>query len=96
MTPKIGDWVRIERDDPAKGTWSRYEGRTGLIVTKGQASQEWGVVFAEAAHGHPVYFLASEMTPRDRPKNSEKLRAAYQGVRDRLFADSSRLWRNSA
>ncbi|BBX04315.1 hypothetical protein BST36_17360 [Mycolicibacterium moriokaense] len=35
MTPRVGDRVRIERDEtryPSKGTWPRFRGKVGTVV----------------------------------------------------------------
>ncbi len=46
--PKVGDRVRVERDEtiyPSKGTWPKFRGKTGTIVEVNLG--EYGVVFTK-------------------------------------------------
>lgn len=43
---KIGTRVRVERDEtkyPPKGTWPRFRGKTGTLVSRN--GDEYGVIF---------------------------------------------------
>jgi hypothetical protein len=49
-TPRVGDRVRIQRDEnlyPAKGTWSQFRRKTGTVVEINLG--EYGVVFAKVS-----------------------------------------------
>lgn len=55
QAPRVGDRVRIERDEtvyPSKGTWPQFRGRVGTVVEinrdrKRPHLTEWGVVFGK-------------------------------------------------
>ena len=50
---KVGDPVRCERDEVmyrSKGTWPRYWGRVGTVVTLNGIDDEIGVVFGSTCH----------------------------------------------
>ena len=75
----IGDRVRCQREAPAKGTWSRYDGREGTIVSinrqtfpSGKFHVEYGVSFTidpqattkrVADDRAEAWFLPSELVP---------------------------------
>lgn len=64
-----GDSVICERDAPAMGTWRRYAGRRGFVVTstRGGGHVEYGVTFEDRYRGQDAraeaWFLASELRP---------------------------------
>ena len=76
--PRIGDRVRIERDEtvyPSKGTWPQFRGKTGTIVMINRDRErphltEYGVVFgAVRQRGNgtttgyaPTWFKRHEMS----------------------------------
>lgn len=55
--PKVGDVVRVERDEsryPSRGTWPQFRGRVGTVVEVNRDSKrphltEYGVVFEQVA-----------------------------------------------
>lgn len=75
--PRVGDRVRIERSAPSRGTWPRWQGRTGTVGvinrdSKRPAATEYGVVFGAtrqradrdggiAYSESPTWFLGSEL-----------------------------------
>lgn len=81
MTVKIGTRITVTRDEtrwPSRGSWPRWRGRTGTVVSgtslEGSAC-EYGVVFGAVAQhpdgkphacgsDSPVYFLRHELSPR--------------------------------
>lgn len=70
----VGDWVRCERTAPAKGSWRRYVGKVGRVVTFNRMAKEWGVRFT-ASHNDPVvWFLKSELVTAKRPRNAPDVR----------------------
>ncbi len=69
----IGDWVRCERAEPAKGTWRRYAGTVGRVVSYNRQAREWGVRFT-ASHNDPVtWFRKSELVVTSRPRNAPEI-----------------------
>lgn len=75
--PQRGDRVRVERDEqrwPSRGTWPRYRGREGTVVTVNRTDREYGVAFGsvrERANGSlsgsdvVTWFRAHELTVLD-------------------------------
>jgi hypothetical protein len=76
--PKVGDRVRVERDEtryPSKGTWPRFRGKTGTVVEVNNGPggpTEYGVVFRTApagpwrkwwSGGEATWFKLHELTP---------------------------------
>jgi hypothetical protein len=72
--PAVGTIVRVERDEtryPPKGTWARYRGRVGRVVTihrehfpSGRVYVEIGVCWALNDHRHgqaDSWFLPTEV-----------------------------------
>lgn len=74
----VGDRVRVERDEaryPAKGSWSRFRGRTGTVVEVNRDRRfpeltEHGVVFRNVrtdakrwSGDDVVWFKAGELRP---------------------------------
>jgi hypothetical protein len=68
VKPKVGDVVRIERDEtrfPSRGSWPQFRGRTGTVVEVNRDRNnalrtEFGVVFGSVTQrrdrpGAPVY-----------------------------------------
>lgn len=53
MMPKVGDKVRLERDEtkhPIRGSWRRYRGKTGTVVEinrAGKGPTEFAVAFGK-------------------------------------------------
>lgn len=77
----VGDWVRCEREAPAKGTWHRYDGRTGRIVRWNEIGGEFGVAFTAYGSEPPTWFLPSELVRIDKPENAPAIRtSAEHGV----------------
>ncbi len=77
-TPRVGDRVRIERDEvryPSKGTWPRFRGKTGTVVEINDGPggpTEYGVIFRTApagpwrkwwSGGEATWFTLHEITP---------------------------------
>jgi hypothetical protein len=56
---KVGDKVRIERDEtrhPSRGTWPQFRGKTGTVVEinrAGRGPTEYGVCFTKVSPGGP-------------------------------------------
>lgn len=57
--PRKGDRVRIHRDRPARGSWARYAGRTGTVVTVNLG--EYGVSFTNKDNQVDSWFLRDEV-----------------------------------
>lgn len=71
------DWVRCERDQekyPGKGTWSKYEGRIGRIVTVNQMDGEYGVRFTNNHSEAITWFLPYELVAVDQPVGAPNIR----------------------
>lgn len=78
-----GHWVRIERAEPARGTWSRYAGRHGRIVAVNSVDAEFGVVFTASGGERPTWFRRNEIISIDTPPKAPRitLRAERNGGR---------------
>lgn len=66
MTFKIGDRVRAEREAPARGSWSRYAGKTGWVQEvrrpgKDKTYIEIGVKFTKSRNKSQAWFLPEEL-----------------------------------
>jgi hypothetical protein len=57
----VGDSVRCERATPARGTWRRYSGRTGIVVAINARDGEYGVSFTDDAGHVDAWFLLTEL-----------------------------------
>ncbi len=69
----VGDWVRCERTAPAKGSWRKYAGKVGRVISHNRSAKEWGVRFT-ASHNDPVtWFLKSELVVAKRPRNAPEI-----------------------
>ena len=44
---RVGDTVRCERAEPAKGTWSRYAGREGTVIALNRERFPNGTTYVE-------------------------------------------------
>ncbi len=71
----VGDRVRCERQAPARGTWSRFAGRTGTVVSINVSRSvngspdgvEIGVKFTAGTNGQPdAWFLPAGFVAVDR------------------------------
>jgi hypothetical protein len=65
---KVGDQVRVERDErwwPSRGSWPRYRGRVGTVVTR----RHFGEIGVRFGAGHVLsYFRPHELVPADAPE----------------------------
>ena len=66
--PRVGDRVRIERDEamhPSRGTWRQWRGRTGTVVAintdRRPVATEYGVTFGTRERAD-AWFLRHELT----------------------------------
>lgn len=77
MQLKRGEWIRCERDLnrwPSKGTWPRYEGRIGRIITINGVDSEYGVRFT-ANHDEPTtWFKEHELVRVPEPAGAPNIR----------------------
>ena len=46
-TLKVGDKVRCQREEPAKGTWKNYDGREGTVVSINNQTFPDGTTYVE-------------------------------------------------
>jgi hypothetical protein len=71
---KVGDRVRMNRAEPARGSWDRYDGREGYVTAvnrqtfpDGRTYVELGVSFLpnvnRTRRGSEVWFRADELVP---------------------------------
>jgi hypothetical protein len=81
---RLGEWVRCERAEPAKGTWHLYAGRVGRIVTINRSAGEYGVAF-DAADDRTTWFRADELITVARPRNARAITTANE--RRQIAAD---------
>lgn len=71
----VGDWVRCERESPAKGTWARYDGRVGRIVTiNADFTTEYGVRFTAGGNERTAWFMAHELVVCEKPSTAPMIR----------------------
>ncbi len=73
MKLSVGDWVRCERSAAAVGSWFRYAGRTGRIVTINRADREYGVRFTAGQNESPSWFHADELVKVTRPTSAPSI-----------------------
>lgn len=70
----LGGWVRCERDTRSRGTWPRYAGRVGMVVSINRPACEIGVRFtADTAEGI-TWFLPDELANVPRPRKAPDIR----------------------
>ncbi|MDQ3222200.1 MAG: hypothetical protein M3Q75_01805, partial [Gemmatimonadota bacterium] len=55
---------------PAKGSWRRYVGKVGRVVTFNRQAKEYGLRFTADGSENATWFLASELTPIARPRRA--------------------------
>jgi hypothetical protein len=71
----VGDRVRVERDEsryPARGTWGRYRGKVGTVVSLNRRDDEIGVILGAPRavrpdRGRPTSAASDESTIWFRP-----------------------------
>jgi hypothetical protein len=78
MALRMGTWVRCEREAAPIGTWARYAGRIGRIVSVNKTDHEYGVRFTANNTETITWFLASELVEIDRPAKSPNIRTANE------------------
>lgn len=71
-TPHVGDRVRCQRATPARGSWSRFAGRVGTVVTVNRRDNEIGVDLGRGP-GRLIWFKPAELfvvteAPKEAPE----------------------------
>ena len=79
---RTGDWVRCEREAASVGTWRRYAGRVGRIVTHNRLAGEFGVRFTAGGRAE-AWFLPTELRVIDRPANAPAILTHREEVSER-------------
>lgn len=79
MTDRLsrGDWIRCERNlekYPSCGTWPRYNGRLGRIVTINFSDKEFGVKFTASSNESTTWFKEHELTAIPQPSGTPNIR----------------------
>lgn len=69
---EVGMWVRCERSRASAGTWPRFAGRVGRIVTVNEG--EFGVRFTAGTAESATWFLGDELVEIDLPLDAPKIR----------------------
>lgn len=95
---RVGDWVRCEREAPAKGSSSRYTQRVGRLGSINRVSPrghtpryEYGVLFTTDQTGF-TWFLRSELVIVEKPSSARVIRIPAlqlaERMRERQFEDA--------
>jgi hypothetical protein len=84
----VGDHVRCQRAEPARGTWSRYAGRDGVVVVVNRVTPpghdpprfEIGVDLNGKGRAS-AWFLPNELVPVDIPHSAYKAADGEQSAK---------------